>query len=480
MSKENGILLQGFAWDVPQVPHLWTILKEQAEQFQKAGITAVWIPPAYKGSAGNNDVGYGVYDLYDLGEFLQKGSVETRYGTKEELLSAIESLHDVHIDVYADIVLDHKMGADATETILATTVDERDRCSVSDNHQEIEAWTLFTFSGRNDTYSSFHWNWDDFHGIDYDQKTKERRIYRFIGKHWDSLVDSEYANYDYLMGADIDFSNPEVVEELHRWGSWFLKMTHVDGFRIDALKHIQFTFYQGWLKQLRKESGKELFTVGEYWSPDVEKLLHYLEVDQYSMSLFDVPLHYHFYEASRSNGNYDLSRLLENTLVARNEYKAVTFVDNHDTQPGQSLQSWILAWFRPLAYAVILLRTQGYPCVFWNDYQAKEDWLLTLMSIRKKYAYGDQHDYFDDPDIVGWTREGNSQHPEGLAVVLSDRTAGDKRMLIGKSHIAEVYVNVLHPDEECVIIDEQGEGLFHVGDGSLSVYIPQSAIENFR
>lgn len=34
------------------------------------------------------------------------------------------------------------------------------------------------------------------------------------GKAWSDGVDSENGNYDYLMFADIDFDNPEVVEEM--------------------------------------------------------------------------------------------------------------------------------------------------------------------------------------------------------------------------------------------------------------------------
>ena len=45
-------------------------------------LVLLWLPPAYKGVGGKNDNGYGVYDLYDLGEFNQKGSIETKYGTK--------------------------------------------------------------------------------------------------------------------------------------------------------------------------------------------------------------------------------------------------------------------------------------------------------------------------------------------------------------------------------------------------------------
>jgi alpha-amylase len=47
---------------------------------------------------------------------------------------------------------------------------------------------------------------------------------------------------------------------------------------------------------------------------------------------------------------------------------AVTLVENHDTQPLQALESIVEAWFKPLAYAMILLRAQGYPCIFYADY----------------------------------------------------------------------------------------------------------------
>ena len=51
--------------------------------------TAVWLPPAGKGRAGGADVGYGVYDPYDLGEFDQKGTVATKYGSRAQYLEAV-------------------------------------------------------------------------------------------------------------------------------------------------------------------------------------------------------------------------------------------------------------------------------------------------------------------------------------------------------------------------------------------------------
>jgi hypothetical protein len=50
------------------------------------------LPPAYKGASGGYSVGYDTYDLFDLGEFDQKGSVATKYGDKAQLLAAIAAL----------------------------------------------------------------------------------------------------------------------------------------------------------------------------------------------------------------------------------------------------------------------------------------------------------------------------------------------------------------------------------------------------
>ena len=88
----NGLLLQGFEWYVIDDGKYYENLKSNLEKLKKLGFTAIWLPPVCK-STGTNDVGYGIYDLYDLGEFNQKGSIRTKYGTKEELLNLINKAH---------------------------------------------------------------------------------------------------------------------------------------------------------------------------------------------------------------------------------------------------------------------------------------------------------------------------------------------------------------------------------------------------
>lgn len=77
----SPILLQSFHWYTPGGSH-WKEMEERAQEFAAMGITHAWLPPAYKGASGSESVGYDVYDLFDLGEFDQKGSVATKYGDR--------------------------------------------------------------------------------------------------------------------------------------------------------------------------------------------------------------------------------------------------------------------------------------------------------------------------------------------------------------------------------------------------------------
>lgn len=94
---KNGTMMQYFEWYLPSDGSLWNQLSEKAPALAEAGITAVWLPPAYKDAYGTNGVGYAVYDLYDLGEFDQKGSVATKYGTKAEYLAAIHTCRNTEL-----------------------------------------------------------------------------------------------------------------------------------------------------------------------------------------------------------------------------------------------------------------------------------------------------------------------------------------------------------------------------------------------
>ena len=151
----NKTMMQFFEWYYPNDGTLWKKIRDEAENLKEVGITALWLPPAYKAHNGINDVGYSAYDLYYLGEFDQKGTIRTKYGTKDEYIEAIKEAHKNHNENYGDVVFNHKAGADDTELVKARQVDENNRNIFIGEEKQIRAHTVFSFPGRKEKYSAY-------------------------------------------------------------------------------------------------------------------------------------------------------------------------------------------------------------------------------------------------------------------------------------------------------------------------------------
>ncbi len=491
---KNGTMIQYFHWYLPTDGNFWKMVEKNAPALAAMGITAVWLPPPYKASAGGYSVGYDVYDLFDLGEFDQKGTTATKYGTREQLVAATKAIQHSGMQVVVDIVLNHKGGGDELETVMAIKVDPDDRTKKISEPYEIEAFTRFTFPGRGNKYSDFIWTFQCFSGVDYDHRTGDKSIFNLLngwGNDWEEMIDSEKGNYDYLMFNDIDFRNPAVREELNRFGRWLHDTVQFDGVRLDAVKHISPKLYNEWLVKLRAETGKEIFAVGEYWAPGLlDLMLRYIEATEGNMSLFDASLHHNLHQASKSGNGYDMRTIFDETLTKAMPLKSVTVVDNHDTQPLQALEAPVEEWFKPIAYALILLRQDGYPCIFYPDlygasykdkgrdgnsyeiFLKKIQELEPLIHARRDVAYGEQKDYFDHANCIGWTRAGDEEH-SGCAVMVSNGDAGEKVMEMGMRYKGKTFKDLLGKNPTRVLIDDKGFGMFFAPAGSVSVWVVQ-------
>ena len=257
-----------------------------------------------------------------------------------------------------------------------------------------------------------------------------------------------------------------------------MEETGVDGFRYDALKHISDEFIYDLSNHIMEKKKDDFYLFGEYWQYDDGQIDGYLDDTDWKIDLFDVPLHFHFEQASKSNGNYDMRNIFNNTIVKNHPLQAVTFVDNHDSQPGQSLDSWVEDWFKEIAYSLILFRKDGYPCIFAGDYyglkgEIKKDPLKEMidkmLDVRKKYSFGDQDDYFDNPQVVGWVRRTDDK-TSSLAVLISIGDMAEKQMFVGEEEAGKTYIDLSGNNKNEVTIDENGNGIFNVGPGSVSYW----------
>lgn len=489
MTRPNDTIMQYFHWYLPDDGEHWNRLRDDAEHLASKGISMIWMPPAFK-ATGTNDVGYGVYDIFDLGEFDQHGSVRTKYGTKDQYLEAIDRLDEHGIRAIADIVLNHKANGDEKETFHVLKMDPNNRQQPISEPYEIEAYTYFSFPGRQGKYNDFQWHWYHFSGTDYDARNNETGVYMILGedKGWadNEHVDSEKGNFDYLMFNDVDFDHPEVIQNMKDWARWFIETTGIKGFRLDAVKHIDRRFLGRFIEILMEQLGDEEFYVfGEYWINDFDTKIDYLEGINHQFDLVDVGLHMNFYAAGQQGKSYDMRQIFDGTLMKDSPMEAVTFVDNHDTQYGQSLESTVADWFKPIAYGIILLSQSGLPTVFYGDYYGVEgdfhipsfqDQIDQLLYLRQRFAYGEQFNYFDDPHCIGWTRQGVDKFPGGLAVVLTNGDASEKRMQIHRAEPGSVFVDYLDNHQGEVIIEENGWGTFPTSGGNISAWVNRDLI----
>ncbi len=503
---DNYTLLQAFYWNCPKehdgVGRHWNWLGANAPRLAKMGITSAWIPPFYQ-AASPDSVGYDTKDLW---------RAQSRYGSRAELEASMKKLRENDIAIYVDAVLGHKCGADDKELFAAHPVDENDRLKEQPAH-DIEGWTKFTFPDRTEEekkLSKMEWHHFNFNGVDYDAKTGEKRVFRIEGKgkSWETDVSKEHGNYQHLLGCSIDHDHPDVREDIFNWAAWVLRTFPVSGFRFDAVKHISRHFISDFVKhareetrKLRKEQGRPeadesvgpvCFGVGEFWQYSIDECIEYLEKFGEQFSLFDAPLVNNFKQAGDQGSSYDLRKIFDNTIVQKRPMDAVTLVTNHDTQAGQALEAVIAPNFKPLAYAIILLRVDGMPCVFLGDLDGcVEDGdqpatepmsnLPRFIKSRKHYAYGEQRDYWDHPSCVGWTRAGDEHH-DGCAVVLCvGDDEGKKWMEVGGRYKGKTFIDILGWHQGEITVNDDGWAEFVSPAHSCSIWVPKDAVhEDFN
>jgi glycosidase len=86
----------------------WNEVAGKIPEIAEAGYTSLWLPPPAKGNGGGFSIGYDLFDPFDLGDKNQRGTVATRYGTKEELQRMVAMAHRFGLRVYFDNVMNHR------------------------------------------------------------------------------------------------------------------------------------------------------------------------------------------------------------------------------------------------------------------------------------------------------------------------------------------------------------------------------------
>jgi alpha-amylase len=390
-----GVVLQAFYWDCPRIEKKafkwWQHVEKQVPLLADVGFTSLWLPPVHKAAnLGGYSMGYDPYDYYDLGEFDQKGTVPTWFGTKKELLSLIKTAHKHGLSLIADVVINHNSGADEIE-VNPLTGQER--------------WTLF-----NPKSEKFPRNWECFHPSMYES--------------WDEGTFGDM--------PDLSHRNPYVYAEILKLTRWLVEEIGFDGFRYDYVKGYGANTITAIQEYRYMRDGKPFspYGVAEFWG-DARSIEDWVNVANFSntnpVDAFDFPLR-EMLKALCDRYGFSLRELASwETVLQKQPYTTVTFVENHDLRDeGRPIINDKL-----LAYSYILTH-EGYPCVFWHDYfnydlalDGTSNGIAALVRAHEKFAGGNTQTLWLDDNLYIMQRTGFEDKP-GLIYVLNNH-GGDWR-----------------------------------------------------
>jgi|GEM_PF-1514592 len=417
-SKAQDVIMQGFYWnthpgDVTNTTTggiWWDTLTTVAPQLAAAGFSTVWTPPPTKSFAGVWDMGYGTYDYFDLGNILSKGTTRTRHGSRSELDAMIAAMHSNNIKVMADVVLNHRGGADAIAPYQVSGFGS--------------GYNVFTPpsnripSGPEDVHPT---NQHPDLNPDY-----HNRIFFEDICHFNENDATSPTNPDGSPGSWF-FGNPVIVgsmgDSLIMWGRWLVNDVGYDELRLDAVKHVDPWYIAKFLVETK--NGTQPYAIGESFEYGLSNLTNYHNAVETSpnsgskfakMSLFDFPLRAALKSVlNNTSGTTDLYNTLGNAgLVwgtAMDGDDVATWIESHDTDRtgyigdgdgcaipygGACLELHtepdhdpVTADKEDLGYP-LLMAAEGRPVVFWKDWYwyGLDDDIKWQMALRNTFAKG--------------------------------------------------------------------------------------------
>ena len=452
----RGTILQPWNWHSPQLDengkNLWQQLKSKAKSLAETGYTAVWLPPSSEAHHGINDVGYGIKDWYNL---------DTKYGTGTELKEACRALKSNGIQIYHDQVHNHLMGGEIEHDVWCLSVKKNNKSEpVNDNCVwfQTNIATGFPWLGID------HNHFDAYHPNNHEcwilkNKAFEREAYE-----------------DPWGGCDLDFDNIELVKKLEEFGLWFKNEIPADGYRFDAVKHIRPKGTLGFLTAMRRSASRNMFAVGEFLHDDIALLHEYISQTLGQISLFDVPLQRKLVRASIMKNSFDLGSILKLTLTNEQPTLSVPYVHSHDDMPPMHNESYrghyVGKWFISQAYALTLLRNQGYPMVSNVDTLQHPNMIKRYMLLRTNCTYGNYFERFDHRNTVGWSFSRSGNYDNSMAVVLGNGNYGRKWLPTQCPNT--IYRDFAGALDFSIKTNKDGWAEFHCPEQSTSAWIEES------
>ncbi|SEV86554.1 alpha-amylase domain-containing protein [Natrinema salifodinae] len=323
----------------------WPTITNDLSRVADRGYDGIWIQAPQESELtwddrdGRNDPPLG-YQPVDFRSF------DSEFGTEDDLRGLIDTAHDHGLEVYVDCVMNH-MAADRGY----------DFPQFGEEH-------FHTHVGSID-------DWDDEHQVE----------------HGNLLGLKDLAQ---LETHGHDDTAPYVREQLSDYMEKIASFG-ADGYRYDAVKHVEAEFWERYANPWADELGMN--RVGEVFDGGVDYVQTYIDT---GMDTFDYPLYWTLDEVFDHG---DMSRLEGAGVVAQDPWHAWPFVQNHDEGAPSQYH---------LAHAHVLT-IEGTPMVYnlYPDEILDDDAITNMVWVKSNLAGGETHWRHTDSALAIYERENN-------------------------------------------------------------------------
>lgn len=304
-------------------------MKSKLNYLQDLGVEAVWLMPVNPSSS---------YHKYDVDDYY---NVHPDYGTLQDFRNFVEEAHKRGIHVIIDLVVNHSGRGNLWF-----------KEALKDEH--IKYWDYYVWAHKDDPQvqppAGQKWsNWHTVKGSDY--------LY--------------YAFFSPTM-PDLNYDNPKLRQEILNIGRFWLSEMNVDGFRLDAARHIypeerakdSQKWWEYFLQEMKKVKN-DVYIVGEVWA-DVDEAAPYLKGIP---ALFNFDLGSAIIKAVNEEKGDMLAvkhkQILDAYKAINPDYIDNTFLTNHDQD--RILSSVDNNFDKARLAASILFTLPGSPYIYYGE-----------------------------------------------------------------------------------------------------------------
>jgi glycosidase len=308
----------------------------QLPYIKALGCTAILLSPFLENNSS-------VYHGYAIQDFLK---VDERFGSLEDLQHLVKEAHALDLRVVMDVVLNH-----------------------TGNNWSYKKTNTAYRKGR--SYAFSHWHAEDKPqpAVLRNEKLYSKKGYILNWDNYPETWDGDLYELKDLVWTD-DKKGHLLLDTMVDIYLYWVKVLEVDGFRLDALKHIRPVMADQFCKRIKEEVQKLALThfilIGEVVG-DASLVNSYKELDAY----YNFPFYFKWNEA------------IKNTDVILNAFEydfdkkrfSFNFLDNHDQiglEPKRRIAQ-VLSDEAVLLNVFFLGLMPGIPCIYYGTEQGLAD-----------------------------------------------------------------------------------------------------------